>query len=111
MTNPPPSTPFVPPSRTEWDILFQPLFNELLNPLSSVDRPALEVIAPIAEVVAPELVASTGSPFSTIAILISLLRLYPSDSSKSSSNCNLAALTFVPSALSSSNSKNHLEVF
>ncbi|GJU25116.1 putative ribonuclease H-like domain-containing protein [Tanacetum coccineum] len=63
--NPPPSTPFVPPSRTDWDILFQPLFDELLNPSSSVDRPAPEVIAPIAEVVAPEPAASTGSPSST----------------------------------------------
>ncbi|GKD37596.1 retrovirus-related pol polyprotein from transposon TNT 1-94, partial [Tanacetum coccineum] len=63
--NPPPSTPFVPPSRTDWDILFQPLFDELLNPPSSVDHPAPEVIAPIAEVVAPEPVASTGSPSST----------------------------------------------
>ncbi|GJY04957.1 hypothetical protein Tco_0370897 [Tanacetum coccineum] len=52
--NPPPSTSFVPPSRTEWDILFQPLFDELLNPPLSVDRPAPEVIAPIAEVVAPK---------------------------------------------------------
>ncbi|GJV77923.1 retrovirus-related pol polyprotein from transposon TNT 1-94 [Tanacetum coccineum] len=58
------STPFVPPSRTDWDILFQPLFDELLNPPSSVDRPAPEVIAPIAEVVAPEPAASTGSPSS-----------------------------------------------
>ncbi|GJS31695.1 retrovirus-related pol polyprotein from transposon TNT 1-94 [Tanacetum coccineum] len=32
--NPPPSTPFVPPSRTDWDLLFQPLFDELLNPPS-----------------------------------------------------------------------------
>nr|GEZ85323.1 hypothetical protein [Tanacetum cinerariifolium] len=63
--NPPPSTPYVPPSRTDWDILFQPLFDELLNPLPSVDLPAPEVIAPIAEVVAPEPTASTGSPFST----------------------------------------------
>ncbi|GKD26345.1 retrovirus-related pol polyprotein from transposon TNT 1-94 [Tanacetum coccineum] len=63
--NPPPSTPFVPPSRTDWDILFQPLFDELLNPPSSVDRPAPEVIALIAEVVAPEPAASTGSPSST----------------------------------------------
>ncbi|GJT36734.1 retrovirus-related pol polyprotein from transposon TNT 1-94 [Tanacetum coccineum] len=47
------------------DILFQPLFDELLNPPSSVDRPAPEVIAPIAEVVAPEPAASTGSPSST----------------------------------------------
>ncbi|GJU95629.1 retrovirus-related pol polyprotein from transposon TNT 1-94 [Tanacetum coccineum] len=63
--NPPPSTLFVPPLRTDWDILFQPLFDELLNPPSSVDRPAPEVIAPIAEVVAPEPAASTGSPSST----------------------------------------------
>ncbi|GKD02167.1 retrovirus-related pol polyprotein from transposon TNT 1-94, partial [Tanacetum coccineum] len=63
--NPPPSTPFVPPSRTDWDLLFQPLFNELLNPPSSVDCPTPEVIALIAKVVAPELAASTGSPSST----------------------------------------------
>ncbi|GKA00182.1 retrovirus-related pol polyprotein from transposon TNT 1-94 [Tanacetum coccineum] len=63
--NPHPSTPFVPPSRTDWDLLFQPLFDELLTPPPSVDRPAPEVIAPIAEVVAPEPAASTGSPSST----------------------------------------------
>ncbi|GJR62666.1 retrovirus-related pol polyprotein from transposon TNT 1-94 [Tanacetum coccineum] len=63
--NPPPSTPFVPPSRTDWDILFQPLFDELLTPLPSVDHPAPKVIAPIADVVAPEPAASTGSPSST----------------------------------------------
>ncbi|GKC33988.1 retrovirus-related pol polyprotein from transposon TNT 1-94 [Tanacetum coccineum] len=61
--NHPPSTPFVPPSKTDWDILFQPLFDVLLNPPSSVDRPAHEVIAPIAEVVALEPAASTGSPY------------------------------------------------
>ncbi|GJU15049.1 retrovirus-related pol polyprotein from transposon TNT 1-94 [Tanacetum coccineum] len=60
--NPPPSTPFVPPSRTDWDILFQLLFDELLTPPPSVDHPAPEVIAPIAEVVAPEPATSTGSP-------------------------------------------------
>ncbi|GKE94275.1 retrovirus-related pol polyprotein from transposon TNT 1-94, partial [Tanacetum coccineum] len=64
--NPPLSKPFVPTSRTDWDLLFQPLFDELLNSSSSVDRPAPEVIAPIAEVVAPEPAASTGSPSSTI---------------------------------------------
>ncbi|GJT84213.1 retrovirus-related pol polyprotein from transposon TNT 1-94 [Tanacetum coccineum] len=52
-------------SRTDWDLLFQPLFDELLNPPSSVDNPAPEVIAPIAEVVAPEPTTSTGSPSST----------------------------------------------
>ncbi|GJW46176.1 hypothetical protein Tco_0077822, partial [Tanacetum coccineum] len=63
--NPPPSTPFVPPSRIDWDFLFQPLFDELLNPLSSFDRPSPEIIAPIAEVVALEPAASTASPSST----------------------------------------------
>nr|GFC82343.1 hypothetical protein [Tanacetum cinerariifolium] len=32
VANPPPLTPFVPPSRTDWDLLFQPLFDELLTP-------------------------------------------------------------------------------
>ncbi|GJY01741.1 retrovirus-related pol polyprotein from transposon TNT 1-94, partial [Tanacetum coccineum] len=63
--NPPPSTPFISPSITNWDILFQPLFDELLNPLSSFDRPAPKVIAPIAEVVALEPATLTGSPSST----------------------------------------------
>ncbi|GKC14518.1 retrovirus-related pol polyprotein from transposon TNT 1-94, partial [Tanacetum coccineum] len=62
--NPHPSTPFVPPSRTNWDLLFQPLFDELLNPPPTVDLAALEVIAPIAKVVAPELAESTSSPSS-----------------------------------------------
>ncbi|GJR88268.1 hypothetical protein Tco_0212279 [Tanacetum coccineum] len=59
VSNPPPSTPFIPPS---WDLLFQPLFDELLNPPPSVDRLAPKVIAPIAEEVAPEPAALTGSP-------------------------------------------------
>nr|GEY25476.1 hypothetical protein [Tanacetum cinerariifolium] len=58
------STPFIPPSRNDWDLLFQPLFNELLTPPPSVDPPALEVIAPIDEVVALELAESTGLPSS-----------------------------------------------
>ncbi|GJV07176.1 retrovirus-related pol polyprotein from transposon TNT 1-94 [Tanacetum coccineum] len=63
--NPPPSTLFVPPLRTNCDLLFQPLFDELLNPSSSVDHPAPEVITPIIEAIAPEPAASTGSPSST----------------------------------------------
>nr|GEV99064.1 retrovirus-related Pol polyprotein from transposon TNT 1-94 [Tanacetum cinerariifolium] len=63
--NPPLSTLFVPPTRTDWDPLFQPMFDELLNPSHSIDPLAPEVIALIAKVVAPELTASTGSPFST----------------------------------------------
>ncbi|GKB03440.1 ribonuclease H-like domain-containing protein [Tanacetum coccineum] len=62
LPNPPPLTPFIPPLRTDWDILFQPLFDELLTPSPSVDDPAPEVVAPIDEVVAPEPAASTGSP-------------------------------------------------
>ncbi|GJT55419.1 retrovirus-related pol polyprotein from transposon TNT 1-94 [Tanacetum coccineum] len=59
--NPPPSTPFVPPSRSDWDLLFQPLFDELFTPPPSIP----EVIAPIADVVAPVPAVSTGSPSST----------------------------------------------
>ncbi|GKE76017.1 integrase, catalytic region, zinc finger, CCHC-type containing protein [Tanacetum coccineum] len=64
--NPPPSTPFVPPLRSDWDLLFQPLFDELLTPPPSVDHLAPEVITPIANVVSLEPTALTGSPSSTI---------------------------------------------
>ncbi|GJZ40913.1 retrovirus-related pol polyprotein from transposon TNT 1-94 [Tanacetum coccineum] len=60
-----PSTQFEPPSRTHWDLLFQPLFDELLTPPPSVDHPDPKVIALIPEVVALEPAASTGSPSST----------------------------------------------
>nr|GEV75761.1 integrase, catalytic region, zinc finger, CCHC-type, peptidase aspartic, catalytic [Tanacetum cinerariifolium] len=59
------STPYVPPSRKEWDLLFQPMFNELLNPPPSVDHQVPEVIAPIADVIPPVQADSTGSPSST----------------------------------------------
>ncbi|GJY80566.1 retrovirus-related pol polyprotein from transposon TNT 1-94 [Tanacetum coccineum] len=65
MPNPPSSTPFVPPSISDWDLLFQPMFDESLNPLTYVDLHAPEVIAPIPEAVAPEHAVSTGSPSST----------------------------------------------
>nr|GFB57314.1 putative ribonuclease H-like domain-containing protein [Tanacetum cinerariifolium] len=45
------STSYVPPSRNDWDLLFQPLFDELLNPPPSVDNQDAKVIAPIAEVI------------------------------------------------------------
>nr|GFA09062.1 hypothetical protein [Tanacetum cinerariifolium] len=63
--NPTSSTPFVPPSKSDWDMLFQPLFDELLTPPPNIDHPAPEVMALIAEVVAPEPAASTGLPSST----------------------------------------------
>ncbi|GJS84271.1 hypothetical protein Tco_0750812 [Tanacetum coccineum] len=63
--NPPSSTPFVPPSRSDWDLLFQPMFDESLSPPPYVDLHAPEVIAPNPEAVAPVHVVSTGSPSST----------------------------------------------
>nr|GEX23004.1 hypothetical protein [Tanacetum cinerariifolium] len=51
--------------KTNWDLLFQPLFNKLLTPPPSVDLSAPAVIVPIAEVVAPKPVASIDSPSST----------------------------------------------
>ncbi|GJS21391.1 retrovirus-related pol polyprotein from transposon TNT 1-94 [Tanacetum coccineum] len=48
-----------------YDLLFQSLFDELLNPSLSVHRPTPKVIAPIAEVVAPEPTASIVLPSST----------------------------------------------
>ncbi|GKC51649.1 hypothetical protein Tco_1074394, partial [Tanacetum coccineum] len=65
VSNLPSSTLFLSPLRNDWDLLFQLLFDELLNPLSSVDHPAPKVIAPIIEAVALEPTASTGSPSST----------------------------------------------
>nr|GEY74686.1 retrovirus-related Pol polyprotein from transposon TNT 1-94 [Tanacetum cinerariifolium] len=60
------STPYIPPSRNDWDLMFQPLFGELLTPPPSVDPPAPVVIALIADVIPPVQAESTGSPSSTI---------------------------------------------
>nr|GEV59954.1 retrovirus-related Pol polyprotein from transposon TNT 1-94 [Tanacetum cinerariifolium] len=59
------STPYVPPSKNDWDLLFQPMFDELLNPPPSVDHQAPEVIALIVDVIPPVQADSTGSPSST----------------------------------------------
>nr|GEW36773.1 hypothetical protein [Tanacetum cinerariifolium] len=61
------STPYVPPSRNNWDLLFQPMFDELLNPPSSVDHQAAEVIGLIADVIPPVQADSTGLSSSTTA--------------------------------------------
>nr|GEV24388.1 integrase, catalytic region, zinc finger, CCHC-type, peptidase aspartic, catalytic [Tanacetum cinerariifolium] len=60
-----PSTSYGPPSRNDWDLLFQPMFDELLNPPPIVVNQAPEVIASIAEVIPPVHANSTGSPSST----------------------------------------------
>nr|GFA34393.1 integrase, catalytic region, zinc finger, CCHC-type, peptidase aspartic, catalytic [Tanacetum cinerariifolium] len=44
-----PSTSYVPPSLNDWDLLFQPMFDELLNPPPSVVNQAPEAIAFIVE--------------------------------------------------------------
>nr|GFA37918.1 integrase, catalytic region, zinc finger, CCHC-type, peptidase aspartic, catalytic [Tanacetum cinerariifolium] len=60
-----PSTSYVPPLRNDWYLLFQLMFDELLNPLPSVVTQAPKVIAPIAEVIPPVQVDSTDLPLST----------------------------------------------
>nr|GFA57716.1 ribonuclease H-like domain-containing protein [Tanacetum cinerariifolium] len=70
-----PSTSYVPPSRNDWDLLFQPMFDELLNPPLSVVNKAPEAIAPIVEVFPPVNADSTGSPSSTTEELNEFERL------------------------------------
>nr|GFA73581.1 hypothetical protein [Tanacetum cinerariifolium] len=59
------STPYVSPSRNDWDLLFQPMFDKLLNPPPSVDHHAPEVIALIDDVIPPVQDDLTSSPSST----------------------------------------------
>nr|GFD61266.1 hypothetical protein [Tanacetum cinerariifolium] len=59
------STPYVPPSRNDWDLLFQPMFDKLLNPPPSVDSQAPEVVALIVDVIPLVQADSIGSPSST----------------------------------------------
>ncbi|GKA03811.1 retrovirus-related pol polyprotein from transposon TNT 1-94 [Tanacetum coccineum] len=55
--NPPPPAPFIPPTRHEWDLVFQSVFDEFFFPPASVASPV-----PVVEAPAP--VESTGSPSS-----------------------------------------------
>ncbi|GJW32861.1 retrovirus-related pol polyprotein from transposon TNT 1-94 [Tanacetum coccineum] len=56
--NPIPQQPFNPPTRNDWDRLFQPMFNEYFNPSSSA-------ISPFPVTAAPRAVDIAGSPSST----------------------------------------------
>ncbi|GJY88304.1 retrovirus-related pol polyprotein from transposon TNT 1-94 [Tanacetum coccineum] len=56
--NPIPQPPYVPPTKKDWDILFQPMFDEFFNPPSSVVS-----LVPVAA--APRPIDPTGSPVST----------------------------------------------
>nr|GFC53118.1 putative ribonuclease H-like domain-containing protein [Tanacetum cinerariifolium] len=61
-----PSTSYVPLSRNDWDLLFQPMFDELLNPPPSGVNQAPEAIAPIVAVIPPVNADSTCSSSSTM---------------------------------------------
>nr|GFB44107.1 reverse transcriptase [Tanacetum cinerariifolium] len=63
-----PSTSYVPPLRNNWDLLFQSMFDELLNPPPSVVNQAPKVIAPIAKVIPQVDADSTKSPSSTTVV-------------------------------------------
>ncbi|GJR05779.1 hypothetical protein Tco_0528763 [Tanacetum coccineum] len=58
MQNIPSSTPYVPPTKNDWEILFQLMFDEYLNPPPCVDPHVPAVIA-------PEPAVSTSTPSST----------------------------------------------
>ncbi|GJS60184.1 hypothetical protein Tco_0654968 [Tanacetum coccineum] len=55
--NPPSPTPYVPPTKKDWDILFQTMFDEYFNPPPSV-------ASPVPAVVSPEPADPTGTPSS-----------------------------------------------
>ncbi|GJX75235.1 hypothetical protein Tco_0313830 [Tanacetum coccineum] len=57
--NPVSSAPYTPPSKKDWDILFQPMFDECFQPPKSVVSPVLFIAAPIPA-------DTTGTPSSTI---------------------------------------------
>ncbi|GJS29170.1 retrovirus-related pol polyprotein from transposon TNT 1-94 [Tanacetum coccineum] len=58
MPNPPSLIPYVPPTNNDWDILFQPMFDELFSPPPSV-------VSPVPTAVVRRPTDPTGSPVST----------------------------------------------
>ncbi|GKD18864.1 retrovirus-related pol polyprotein from transposon TNT 1-94 [Tanacetum coccineum] len=56
--NPASSTPYVPPTKKDWDIMFQPMFDEYFQPSPNVVSHVLPAVAPI-------LTDTTGTPSST----------------------------------------------
>ncbi|GKC21619.1 hypothetical protein Tco_1023769 [Tanacetum coccineum] len=56
--NIPSPTPVVPPTKNDWDLFFQPMFDEYFKPPPNVDHPVPEVHTPVPA-------ASTSSPSST----------------------------------------------
>ncbi|GKC78931.1 putative ribonuclease H-like domain-containing protein, partial [Tanacetum coccineum] len=58
VSNHPSPTPSIPPTKTGWEILFQPIFDEYFSPPTSVASPDPVVVAPVP-------IDSTGTPSST----------------------------------------------
>nr|GEW10006.1 retrovirus-related Pol polyprotein from transposon TNT 1-94 [Tanacetum cinerariifolium] len=58
MPNPVPPAPYVPPTKNDWDLLFQPMFDEFFNPPS-------RVVSLVRVVFTPRLVDLADSPSST----------------------------------------------
>nr|GEW39003.1 hypothetical protein [Tanacetum cinerariifolium] len=58
MQNPPSRTPYIPTTKNDWDLLFQPMFNEYFNP-----SPSIVSLVPIVAALRPA--DLTGSPSST----------------------------------------------
>nr|GEX31999.1 retrovirus-related Pol polyprotein from transposon TNT 1-94 [Tanacetum cinerariifolium] len=56
--NPPSTTPYVPPTKNDWDLLFQPIFNEYFNPPPSV-------VSLVPTAAAPRHADMISSPLST----------------------------------------------
>ncbi|GJT80010.1 retrovirus-related pol polyprotein from transposon TNT 1-94 [Tanacetum coccineum] len=72
--NPHPSTLFVPPSRTDWDMLFQPLLDEFINPPPSIEfHPDTNCNDPYFGVPIPEISFDQSSSSDTIHTITILL--------------------------------------
>ncbi|GJR15498.1 hypothetical protein Tco_0798150 [Tanacetum coccineum] len=56
--NPSSSTPYVPPTKKDWDILFQPMFDEYF-------QPSLSVVSRVPPTISPFHTNTTGTPSST----------------------------------------------
>ncbi|GJV53656.1 retrovirus-related pol polyprotein from transposon TNT 1-94 [Tanacetum coccineum] len=56
--NPSPQPPYVPPTKSDWDLLFLPMFDEYFNP-------PLRIVSPYPVAAAPRVIDPAGSPLST----------------------------------------------
>ncbi|GJT88519.1 retrovirus-related pol polyprotein from transposon TNT 1-94 [Tanacetum coccineum] len=95
MTNPIPQPPYVPPTKNDWDILFQPMFDEFFNPPPSV-------VSPIPVATAPRPADPTGSPVST-----SVDQDAPSTNSTSQGSSSNVRSSHTPLELLGKWTKNH----